>query len=117
MTPVLSREERDAILAEWRAFLRTEAPTDGVRVPVAHLAAALVALDATEAERDAARAEVAALRTALSAWLTLALDGGRPTNPLDGPMLALRDWIDGGCAGDAPLAALAAAPSETEEGR
>lgn len=41
------------------------------------------------------------LRTSLSAWLTLALAGDF-TGPSTVDLLALRDWIDGGCAGDMP---------------
>lgn len=41
------------------------------------------------------------LRTALSTWLTQALDT-RTDGPSDTDLLALRDWIDGGCDGDLP---------------
>jgi hypothetical protein len=42
------------------------------------------------------------LRTSLSVWLTLALDSSHPDTPFDDDLHALRDWIDGGCAGDMP---------------
>lgn len=43
------------------------------------------------------------LRSAISTWLTVALDGAMPATTLDNDLMALRDWIDGGCTGDMPL--------------
>lgn len=45
--------------------------------------------------------DLAVLRTSLSAWLTLALDGAF-AGPSDADLLALRDWVDGGLVGDMP---------------
>ena len=41
------------------------------------------------------------VRSAVSVWLTLALDI-RSDGPSVADLLTLRDWIDGGCAGDLP---------------
>ena len=41
------------------------------------------------------------LRTALSAWLTMAHDGAF-AGPSDLDLLRLRDWIDGGLVGEMP---------------
>jgi len=41
------------------------------------------------------------IRNVLSGWLTMALDI-RSDGPTTGDLLALRDWIDGGCAGEPP---------------
>lgn len=43
------------------------------------------------------------LRTWLSTWLTAALDGRRTEPVSDIDLLELRDWIDGGCVGEAPM--------------
>jgi len=42
------------------------------------------------------------LRTALSTWLTMALDINSP-RVTTADLLALRDWIDVGCAGALPV--------------
>lgn len=46
--------------------------------------------------------DVDGLRSYLSTWLTIALGNGRADHPLDGDLLDLRDWIDGGCEGERP---------------
>lgn len=43
-----------------------------------------------------------ALRVALSAWLTVALDSSTERVE-ERDLLRLRDWIDGGCPGPPPM--------------
>jgi hypothetical protein len=53
-------------------------------------------------DRSPAEAREDDLRSALSVWTTLALDSGFPGPVTDSDIMALRDWVDGGCVGDLP---------------
>jgi hypothetical protein len=55
------------------------------------------------------------LRAAMSTWLTLALDTAMPDTTLDDDLIALREWVDGGCAGDMPVPTLPATGSHLAE--
>lgn len=56
----------------------------------------------TVSDRSPAEAREDDLRSAISTWLTLAHDSNFPSPVSDLDLLRLRDWVDGGCAGDMP---------------